>query len=69
MDESEAMLSSRFIDMDENYFTPTIVAHSQESVSQRVLARIIFHYVLSGYEGAYKFRSPDRADMKLIGAI
>ncbi|KAF8946244.1 autophagy protein 13 [Haplosporangium gracile] len=31
VDESEAMLSSKFIDMDENYFTPTIVAHSQES--------------------------------------
>lgn len=36
VDESEAVLSSRFIDMDENYFTPTIVTHSQESVkSQR----------------------------------
>ncbi|KAG0198322.1 autophagy protein 13 [Mortierella sp. GBA30] len=32
VDESEAVLSSRFIDMDENYFTPTIVTHSQESV-------------------------------------
>ncbi|KAF9934498.1 autophagy protein 13 [Mortierella alpina] len=31
VDESEAVLSSRFIDMDENYFTPTIVTHSQES--------------------------------------
>ncbi|KAK3839436.1 MAG: autophagy-related protein 13-domain-containing protein [Linnemannia elongata] len=31
VDESEAMLTSRFMDMDENYFTPTIVAHSQES--------------------------------------
>ncbi|KAF9923944.1 autophagy protein 13 [Linnemannia zychae] len=30
VDESEAVLSSRFIDMDENYFTPTIVTHSQE---------------------------------------
>ncbi|KAG0365671.1 autophagy protein 13 [Mortierella sp. AD032] len=29
VDESEA--SSRFIDMDENYFTPTIITHSQES--------------------------------------
>ncbi|KAF9185532.1 autophagy protein 13, partial [Haplosporangium sp. Z 767] len=32
VDESEAVLSSRFIDMDENYFTPTIVTHSQESI-------------------------------------
>ncbi|KAF9401908.1 autophagy protein 13 [Mortierella sp. AD011] len=31
VDESEAVFSSRFIDMDENYFTPTIVTHSQES--------------------------------------
>ncbi|KAF9541816.1 autophagy protein 13 [Mortierella hygrophila] len=31
VDESETMQRSRFIDMDENYFTPTIVAHSQES--------------------------------------
>ncbi|KAF9351162.1 autophagy protein 13 [Mortierella sp. AD094] len=31
VDESEAVLNSRFIDMDENYFTPTIVTHSQES--------------------------------------
>ncbi|KAI1316260.1 autophagy protein 13 [Mortierella claussenii] len=31
VDESEAVLSSKFIDMDENYFTPTIVTHSQES--------------------------------------
>ncbi|KAG0342077.1 autophagy protein 13 [Podila horticola] len=35
VDESEAVLSSRFIDMDENYFTPTIVTHSQESVKSR----------------------------------
>ncbi|KAF8955899.1 autophagy protein 13, partial [Entomortierella lignicola] len=33
VDESEAVLNSRFIDMDENYFTPTIVTHSQESDS------------------------------------
>ncbi|KAF9935602.1 autophagy protein 13, partial [Modicella reniformis] len=32
VDESEALLSSKFIDMDENYFTPTIVTHSQESM-------------------------------------
>ena len=31
MDESEASIY-RFNDMDENYFTPTIVTHSQESV-------------------------------------
>ncbi|KAF9111506.1 autophagy protein 13 [Mortierella sp. AM989] len=33
VDETEAVLSSRFIDMDENYFTPTVVTHSQESVT------------------------------------
>lgn len=47
MDESEAMLTSRFMDMDENYFTPTIVAHSQESVSQHVLACIIYPHSFS----------------------
>ncbi|KAG0212237.1 autophagy protein 13 [Mortierella sp. NVP41] len=31
VDESEAMLTSRFMDMDEHYFQPTIVTHSQES--------------------------------------
>ncbi|GJJ69297.1 autophagy-related protein 13 [Entomortierella parvispora] len=32
VDESEASMIYRFNDMDENYFTPTIVTHSQESV-------------------------------------
>lgn len=41
VEESEAIMSSKFIDMDENYFTPTIVAHSQESVSQHIFVGII----------------------------
>jgi xanthine dehydrogenase molybdopterin-binding subunit B len=46
VEESEAVMSSKFIDMDENYFTPTIVAHSQESVSQHVLVGIIHPLLL-----------------------
>src|SRR4051794_11475494 len=30
VDDSERDLSSRFIDMDENYFTPTMAKHRQE---------------------------------------
>ncbi|KAK3813275.1 MAG: autophagy-related protein 13-domain-containing protein [Benniella sp.] len=32
VEESEAGMGSNFLDMEENYFTPTIVTHSQESV-------------------------------------
>jgi autophagy-related protein 13 len=45
VDESEAVLSSRFIDMDENYFTPTIVTHSQESVSPHITFWIISEFI------------------------
>ncbi|CAG8502720.1 2799_t:CDS:10 [Ambispora gerdemannii] len=34
-DDSEAILSSRFIDMDENYFTPTMARYYQEEERQR----------------------------------
>ncbi|KAF9969497.1 autophagy protein 13 [Actinomortierella ambigua] len=37
VDESETLLSSRFIDMDENYFKPTVAAHSHSQESIRSL--------------------------------
>ncbi|KAF9575200.1 autophagy protein 13 [Mortierella alpina] len=61
VDESEAVLSSRFIDMDENYFTPTIVTHSQESVKSSRRPSIDGNTARRPPSGAAMARRPSNA--------